>query len=707
MESPAEAPERHGEPITAELPESHGQNEPREASPVLFVATPPKETGFRVARSTAWSGFAVVVAALAVWGQPLTMAGLCLALAGMAATALAARANPDRTGIVGALPAGFVVVGAWAVMLGLLGGLDGLSAWSSRWTSGVGLVGFVVLTGLVSIRRGGCVVVVGADRTAFVGFLSLSAFWVWVIAVQPFEIWARINDSGTDFLRHLASVSAVEQQGSLAFGGSAYPQGLQALGAWITSLMNIPNGAEPLWKAVAPLGLLMTGLILLAIMSTAERLMNRIQMRSQLAVIAAAVAGVAFAQTAWFSTYLAFGNLMNMMVGICLLALLVTGQERGAFGSTTGSIVGASALALTANAWQLLIPVVGVAALPWIVAFLRQGRRRAQDWVIWIAGGVCALNGVLGLRAQENVALASVPTVSNLFRPDWWWWAATALAILAILVALRRGFRAWAVMTLGALVAAAVLVAGLLVVTGSSWELIRYYPAKALWTSLVVVIPLAATGGVWGLAAIWDRAGAARPTVTTVVRGALALLVGVCVIGVVGRGAAFPPHLVKIAEGRSGFPNWQMALVDSMGTVEVPASQAVGAVVFGLVPSASTSAVQSGYVGMVDYMAMESLRFLGIEGAADAPVKPGLYSRDMTQVCRYLKDHPDSLRITGPNPAAGAPWIIDSGCPTDIVRPERWISLDIDPVWLERSPWEDGQWIFPTFDEVRQTSLQG
>ena len=29
------------------------------------------------------------------------------------------------------------------------------------------------------------------------------------------------------------------------------------------------------------------------------------------------------------------------------------------------------------------------------------------DWAIWVAGGVCALHGVLGLRGQENVALAS------------------------------------------------------------------------------------------------------------------------------------------------------------------------------------------------------------------------------------------------------------------------------------------------------------
>ena len=110
---------------------------------------------------------------------------------------------------------------------------------------------------------------------------------------------------------------------------------------------------------------------------------------------------------------------------------------------------------------------------------------------------------------------------------------------------------------------------------------------------------------------------------------------------------------------------------------------------------------------MVDYMAMESLRFLGIDGADVAPVKSGLATRNMTQVCRYLKDFPDSLRVTGPNPAAGPELDHGLGMPESIVQPKRWISLDIEPMWLERSPWEDGQWDFPTFNDVKQRRVRG
>ncbi len=133
-------------------------------------------------------------------------------------------------------------------------------------------------------------------------------------------------------------------------------------------------------------------------------------------------------------------------------------------------------------------------------------------------------------------------------------------------------------------------------------------------------------------------------------------------------------------------PNWGLSLVDAMREVDVPQDAKEGAVVFGYLPSTTVAGVTGGFVGLVDYMAMEALDHVGIEDALYAPVKGGLYGRNLTQVCRYLKDHPDSLRLTGPNRAAGPQWILDSGCPRDVVQPERWISLSIAPAWLVESP---------------------
>ena len=112
---------------------------------------------------------------------------------------------------------------------------------------------------------------------------------------------------------------------------------------------------------------------------------------------------------------------------------------------------------------------------------------------------------------------------------------------------------------------------------------------------------------------------------------------------------------------------------------------------------------------MVDYLAMESLRFLGVEGAdCNAPVKFALYSRDLTQVCRYLKDYPPTrCEFTAPT------WQLDLGGSSTpaalrtLFKPDRWVSLDFDPAWLDRSPWESGDWDFPTFAEVQAASALG
>ena len=284
---------------------------------------------------------------------------------------------------------------------------------------------------------------------------------------------------------------------------------------------------------------------------------------------------------------------------------------------------------------------------------------------------------------------------------------AAAFALLAIAVGFIRGLRGWAAMSLGAVAMAGVLVVALVVETGSTWELMRYYPVKALWTSMIVVIPLAASGMVWLVATLFTGWPRRRSLTALATRGIVGLLVGVCAVGVLGRGAAFPPHLVTIEAGRAGPPNWSMAVIDSMKGVDIPAGGSEGAIVFGLVPSAGVGDATGGFVGMVDSMAMESLRFHGIPMAENPPVKSGLVHRTMTDICSYLRKSPNSLRITGPNVAAGPNWIVESGCPASIVKPAQWISLNIDSVWFERSRWQDGQWSFPTFDEVQQASIQG
>lgn len=661
-----------------------------------------------VPRWAAWliCNGAVLVGLLA--GHPPLIVLLCLGLCGTIAVAMTPGAA-EGSSVVAALPAGFVLVGAWALVWGLAGGILAVDAWGTRHASLLGIVVLTALTGMATRKRGGTVQLVGGDWAAASGFVLLSLFFTWVVVHQPFEAWSRINSSGTDFLRHVGAIRVVRDEGHLRPGEPSYPKALHTLGSWLTSATGIPTDVRTLWTAIAPLGFLMLALMLLGIMVVANRITGLVVETRWPGSVAAGLAALAFVQTAWFTTFLASGSVMNIVVGLCLVALLSFGLQKGTLGAPAGTIIASGAVAVTANAWQLMLPMVGVAAFPWFVAFVRGGRRRAADWFIWGLGGSLVLNGVLGLRNLDSAGQASTPAVSNLFSPDWWWFVAIAISLWLAWIAFRRGQRGWAAMATGMLVSGIGLVVLLMHLTGSSWDLMLYYPVKALWTAMVVVIPMASAGLVTMVTLLWRRGGSLEHDwLGVVLRGVVGLVVGILAVGSMGRGAAFAPHLEPIASGSAGLPNWPVAVVDAMKDVQVPGGSQEGAIVFGLVPSSDIANVKGGLVGMVDFMAMEGLSHAGIEGAMSAVVKVGLAQRDMTQVCRYLEDFPNSLRLTGSNPEAGPQWIIDSGCPRSIVKPEKWIRLQIAPAWLQNSPWQDGTiYRFPSFGEVHAASVSG
>lgn len=648
-------------------------------------------------------GVAAAVLCL-LWSAPVAVPLLALSMSLVVAGALAPGSGRARLGVVGSLPAGLLVLVSVALGWGLLGA-HGVGGWAGRSDA---LLGLAVVAGVslgVSARRAGRVDLWAGDWPALVGGTGLLLLGAWVVATQPISVWSRVTGGGTDFLRHLFLVREALGAGGLEFGGSAYPSGLHATGALLIASVASGTSAEQLWLAIAGLSWVLLCLMLVAMMAIARRIVDRLGTPGALGVLASVIAGGAFVQTAWFSTFLAFGSIMNMLVALALLSLVVTGLEERVYGSLPGSIVGASAMVATANGWQLLAPVAAAGTLVWFVQWWRRGRARATDWVVWSLGAALALNGALGVLDPGNRGVLGGPTVSDLFAPDWWWWAALALAAFLVVHAYRGGLRSWAATAGGLVLAGGALVGALILITGSTWDLMLYYPVKSLWTVLVVVIPLAAAGLVRVTALSYEWAGTRAALVRTAARTTVVAALALVVAGVLGRGAAFPPHLTQIAEGRTGMPNWSLAAVDALAGVDVPAEQQQGVLVFGIVPAGSVSMVTGGYVGAVDYMVMEALRFTEVGGDAyEAPVKGALSARDMTAVCRYLKDHPRSLRITGPNPHAGAQWIKDSGCPSEIVDSGTWVSLDIDTGWLTNSLWEAPSLQFPSVDEVKRAT---
>ena len=201
----------------------------------------------------------------------------------------------------------------------------------------------------------------------------------------------------------------------------------------------------------------------------------------------------------------------------------------------------------------------------------------------------------------------------------------------------------------------------LLTVTHSTWDLLLYYPAKALWTAMVALIPLASAGAVTLLVgrgprqdAVRNLSGSSFVAVQPWVLASSALASSAWV--------GFPPPPRDHRRRTCRYAQLGMALIDSMSKVPISSGTEDGALASGWFLS-WTGRVRGGFVGMVDYMGMEALDHVGVNGAANAPIKVAIRDRDMTAICTYLQDHPRSLRISGRTPP-----LARSGSSTRVAR---------------------------------------
>lgn len=650
-------------------------------------------------RLRAWMCAAGVTVAMMTVRSPSLLAPLILSVAALVAIVLAPDVRRSRLSVATLIPAGLVLSVVWALAWGLAGGAMGWDVWASRSAAIAAVALLLGATGTAASLRGGRVHPLAGDGVAVAFGGLLLGFFAWVLIRQPFAMWSRITGGGTDFLRHLRSIREIRDAGALHFGQVDYPQALHAWMAWLTSALGLPATPDSLWRAVAPASLCMLAVILLGLVSTAGRLTTSLQerrgssLRSQSPTVAGAVAGgltaVVFVQTAWFGVFLALGNIMNILVGVCLVALLALVGQLRQVGLLAGCLVGVGSVALTANAWQLLVPVVALGALPWALAPLRRRGTRAWGVVILLTGAVLTLNGLLIVRRLDSGGQASVVTVSGLFAPDWWWWVGLALALLSAGAAMRGGLLSWGLGAVGMLVGGAVVTTALFYLTHSTWDLMLYYPAKTLWTAIIVVIPLATSATVLIVMRVWGRGVDGSSLGRVAWRGGILVVSVVLAAGMFGRSVSGQGRLSSMADPSAATPTWAMAVEEAMEGVSVAPEAVQGAVVFGIVPDPEFAKRSPGYAGAVDYLAIEALEDVGVDSASRSPVKIALAKRDLDAICAYLRAYPRSLRVTGPDPAAGPDLLISSGCDPEIVQREEWVSLDIAPVWLTGTPWAD------------------
>ena len=360
-------------------------------------------SGRTASRVVVWAVLTSCLCILVASAQPLA-----LALRGALPVCLVCsctRAQPGRRplSVTAFVPGGFVLTVASALVWGLAGGAAGIGAWSTRTASLLGLGLLVGTTGAISWRRGGRVVVVGRDAPALTGFIMVTAFFTLVVITQPLAWWSRINGSGTDFLRHLSVIRAVRADGSIQPGSPSYPKALHALVAWLANAMGLPAGADPMWRAAALVGFLMLALMLLAVMAVATRATIAISGSRTAGVLAGVVAGLVFVQTAWFSSFLAFGSVMNMLVAVCLLSApavrppsrdLRVDDWHHPLRGVSGRHCQALAVAHPrrgpgCDAVDSAVPSVG-------------GWRRPGDWAVWLLSAAVAFHGLLSLRGMPS-----------------------------------------------------------------------------------------------------------------------------------------------------------------------------------------------------------------------------------------------------------------------------------------------------------------
>ncbi len=136
-------------------------------------------------------------------------------------------------------------------------------------------------------------------------------------------------------------------------------------------------------------------------------------------------------------------------------------------------------------------------------------------------------------------------------------------------------------------------------------------------------------------------------------------------------------------------------------------------IIFGLVPDATVGQILSGFVGTADSIAMEGLTWTGVESESWGKVKSAVASHDYLAICYWLKANPDANRISGPNAAAAADWLVKAGCPAEYVRPDSWLLLRFPGQWFAGTSLADGVLRFPHLGGIcrgegvaRQVSLR-
>lgn len=476
------------------------------APPVIDDHEPAARRGVLPARPPL---LALAVAALVALGVVVSSPASLLAGVVLAACAYCRRWLPWDAALPVALLAVLVtsVVGGTAAAAA---GVDILQAPSLVAAGWAAVAAFLVLASRRAVREGPglptrrpFVFVAAQAPAAVVAFVAA----LQAVSVDRVASWLFL---GSDFAEHALLLEAVQRAGGLSYATEAYPRGVHATLAFFSA----PGLPEPGTAALLAYDLQLLGcatwLALAALLWTMSSILVR-------AASAVSLSGRWQVAASWGLGVLVlyYGSLMMVLVpmasapgivtAIALATVPLVAQSQP---SRTGAwlvltAVTAIVTVSIAHLWPALLPVPAVA---WLAAhrssalradarhWLGSARRRpaiaAATCAPLLVGAAVAALPVLALFRGAGFGVAAVPGL--LPAPSL---LLGACGVAGLLLMARRHRRASALV--GASMGACITVAVLTLSAGQGFDLALYYPRKATWFLVVLLLPAAALVLTW------------------------------------------------------------------------------------------------------------------------------------------------------------------------------------------------------------------
>lgn len=389
------------------------------------------------------------------------------------------------------------------------------------------LVGFVGVAAVSftwlrrGVRRCGRPTRPATMRLVAVAFPALLLV-AYLVAARRLSVGQRIEwYLGGDHVRHFIMTAGEQATGWLSYSGESYPRAWHTLQATTWSALGLRPEADvvALLDLSATLVWLLSALLTLSTASLAATWAHRSGLAPNWSAAAGAAAGFV-TLTAWFlGNYQGLG-LEGSLVSACTLAAVLRTQVVVP-ADARALVVSAAGVVVIAHSWQLLLPVVGLAALRSAVLVARRHGRAGM------IGGLALAAASLGAAAPSLVAVVNDIGIDHATDADVEVpvpWVVLGLGLAAAGAFGLRG-TPWARWVLALMVLPAVTGLALAGYVGITPD--TYYSSKLLWHSaalLLAPLALGAAGLSSALSAAGSRAAAVlRAPAATVALIAMAL----------------------------------------------------------------------------------------------------------------------------------------------------------------------------------------